>query len=103
MKKDRIIKLTEILHKVDFGWVFLNPSRRYQLGEIETHVNVNKISSFSRINPKNGTPDFIDYILAPSEPVNVNLEPYTYLEIVGGKNLLVKETPETIKKLMDEN
>lgn len=103
MKKDRIIKLTEILVKVDAGWAFLNPSRRYQVGEIETHVSVNKISSFARVNPKNRKPNFFDFILAPDEIINVNLEPFTHLEIVGGKNLRVRETPETIKKLMDEN
>lgn len=103
MKKDRIIKLTEILYKVDFGWVFLNPSRRYQLGEIETHVSVNKISSFARVNPKNGKPNFFDFIIAPDEPINVNLEPFTHIVILGGKSIQVRETPETIKKLMDEN
>lgn len=103
MKKDRVIKLTEILHKVDSGWVFFNPSRRYQLGELETHVSINKISSFSRVSPKNGKPNFFDFIIAPDEPINVNLEPFTLVVIVGGKFIIVRETPETIKKLMDEN
>ncbi|MDN3674350.1 hypothetical protein QWY99_14925 [Flavobacterium branchiarum] len=103
MKKDRIIKLTEILLKVDLGWAFFNPPTRYKVGEIEIFVDVKKISSFSRINPKNEEVGFFNSISYPENPININLEPITYLEIVGGRNIYVKETPETIKRLMEEN
>jgi hypothetical protein len=103
MKKDRIIKLTEILLKVDIGWALFNPPTRYKNGEIEIFVDAKKIVSFSRLNPKNEEVSFFYRLSYPDYPVNIDLEPMTYLEIVGGKNFYVKETPETIKRLMDEN
>lgn len=103
MKKDKLIELTQIIIEETDGWAFLNPPTRYKAGELKTFINTNKISSFTRVNPKNEKITIFKTLFYNQlKPINLNLEPYTYLDIVGGKYLLVKETPEVIKKLIEK-
>jgi hypothetical protein len=98
MKNDKMIKLTEIyIGAKERG--FFQPDIKFIEKEFETYVVVNKIASFSKIIPEN-VKDHRSFF--SSEAICIDLKPYTYVEIVGGKNIKVLETPETIRKLMNE-
>ena len=102
MKKNKTIKLTEILMDVNPGWMFFNPAYRHIVGETEIYINAKKINGFSRVYPENRKTRFIDLIYAPSDIINVGLEPFTLVDMGGSKNVCVKETPEVINELIEK-
>jgi hypothetical protein len=108
MSRDKIIKLTEIFIERKYGGI-LRPNVRKRNDEktLETHIKVNSILSFSRINPKNRKINFFDRIKSISfltrseEYINLDLKPYTHVELFGKQVIKVNETPEEIKKLIE--